>query len=120
MLKNKTRAVPPGGTRDTDGSAAILQARGAEAARRLFRANVAAENIALRQSEHDQLARDIEAIERAAAASRQADPVGETLMTPPTARFAPSRSVWWLIGLLWVAMALLTTGALVAIAMLAG
>jgi len=106
-------------TRDTDG-AVLLQARGADAARRLFQDSAAADQATLAPAEHDQLTRDVEAIERAAASLRPSDPARETQKTPPAAPGAPSRAVWWLIGALWLAMALLTAGALVAIVMLAG
>ena len=73
----------------------------------------------------DQLARDIAAIDRAAAALRQAEPALETwtgswsaeaLVTAPR----KPRSVWLLIGVLWLSTALVTAGAVAVIAVLAG
>jgi hypothetical protein len=77
----------------------------------------------------DQLERDIAEIERATAALRKAEPALETwskpaseawISDPPaTARRKP-RPVWLLIGVLWLSTALVTAGAVAAIAVLAG
>ena len=75
---------------------------------------------ALTPADPDQLARDIAAIERAAAALRKAEPALESWSNPPTPAGRKPRPVWLLIGLLWVSTALVTVGAAVAIAALVG
>ncbi len=71
-------------------------------------------------TEPDQLARDIAAIERAAAALRKAEPALETWFSPPAQRSSKPHPVWLLIGVLWVSTALVAVGAAVAIAALVG
>jgi len=70
--------------------------------------------------EPDQLARDIAAIERAAAVLRKAEPALESWSNPPQRAGGKPRPVWLLIGVLWVSTALVTVGAAVAIAALVG
>ena len=70
--------------------------------------------------EHDQLARDLAEIERAAAALRRAEPALESWVSPPALTLAKPRPVWLLIGLLWLSTALFTVGAVVAIHALVG
>jgi len=74
----------------------------------------------LASAESDQLARDIAAIERAAAALRKAEPALESWSNPPAQTSRKPRPVWLLIGVLWVSTALVTVGAAVAIAVLVG
>ena len=74
----------------------------------------------LAPAESDQLARDIAAIERAAAALRRAEPALESWSNPPQHAGRKPRPVWLLIGVLWVSTALVTVGAAVAIAVLVG
>ena len=74
----------------------------------------------LASAESDQLARDIAAIERAAAALRKAEPALESWSNPPAQASRKPRPVWLLIGVLWVSTALVTVGAAVAIAVLVG
>lgn len=74
----------------------------------------------LAPAESDQLARDIAAIERAAAALRKAEPALESWSNPPAQASLKPRPVWLLIGVLWVSTALVTVGAAVAIAVLVG
>jgi hypothetical protein len=76
-------------------------------------------------SQADQLARDLADIERAAAALRRAQPALETWNEPrdddrPAAAMRKPRPVWLLIGLLWLSTALVTVGAVAAIARLVG
>lgn len=75
--------------------------------------------------EADQLARDFAAIERAAEALRRAQPALQTWSRPrtddrPAMTVGRPRPVWLLIGLLWLSTALVTVGAVAAIARLAG
>ena len=73
----------------------------------------------------DQLARDWADIEHAAEALRRAQPALQTWTSPrtgdrPAAAMRKPRPVWLLIGLLWLSTALVTAGAVAAIARLAG
>jgi hypothetical protein len=75
---------------------------------------------ALAQMARDQLARDIADIEHASAALRRAEPALQS-WTGRSAASAPNpRPLWLLIGVLWVSTALVTVGAVVAIAAFAG
>ena len=75
---------------------------------------------ALAQMARDQLARDIADIEHASAALRRAEPALES-WTGRSAASAPNpQPLWLLIGVLWVSTALVTVGAVVAIAAFAG
>jgi hypothetical protein len=76
---------------------------------------------------NDQFARDIAEIERATAALRRAEPSlemwsGSEARTDDAATLAirKTRPVWLLIGLLWLSTALVTVGAVAAIARLVG
>jgi len=76
---------------------------------------------ALAQLARDQLARDIADIEHASAALRRAEPALESWTGRPSSASAPkTRPLWLLIGVLWVSTALVTAGAVVVIAALAG
>jgi hypothetical protein len=77
----------------------------------------------------DQLARDLAEIERASAALRRAEPALEKWADQPAgggsdeapaATLPKPRPVWLFIGLLWLSTALVTAGAVAAIARLAG
>jgi len=70
--------------------------------------------------EPDQLARDLAAIEHAAAALRKAEPALESWSNPPPQTRRKPRPVWLLVGVLWISTALVTVGAAVAIAALVG
>ena len=77
---------------------------------------------------NDQFARDIAEIERATAALRRAEPSlemwdeagSETRPDAATLTIRKTRPVWLLIGLLWLSTALVTVGAVAAIAKLVG
>jgi hypothetical protein len=78
---------------------------------------------------NDQFARDIAEIERATAALRRAEPslemwseIGSDARTDDAATLTirKTRPVWLLIGLLWLSTALVTVGAVAAIARLVG
>jgi hypothetical protein len=68
----------------------------------------------------EQLARDFADIERAAAALRLAQPSLQSWSKPATPAAAKTRPLWLLIGVLWLATAIVTVGAAVAITALAG
>ena len=74
----------------------------------------------LAAAERDQLARDIVEIERATAALRRAEPALESWTNPPAQTIGKPRPVWLLISVLWISTALVTVGAVVAIAALVG
>jgi hypothetical protein len=70
----------------------------------------------------DQLARDMAEIERAAAALRRAEPTLERRASnPPVTVEAPvARSVWPLLGVIWLTALAVVSGAIGAIALLLG
>lgn len=69
---------------------------------------------------NDQLAREIADIEAATAALRRAEPALQSWTNAPAAVVRKPRPVWLLIGVLWLSTALVTAGAVVAIAAFAG
>jgi len=71
-------------------------------------------------SVHDQLARDIADIESATAALLKAEPELESWSKPDVPAAHKPRPVWLIIGVLWLSTALVTAGAVVAIATFAG
>jgi hypothetical protein len=71
-------------------------------------------------SASDQLAREIADIEAATAALRKAEPALESWTSAPATPARKPRPIWLLIGVLWLSTALVTAGAVVAIATLAG
>ena len=75
---------------------------------------------ALAQTVRDQLAREVADIEAATAALRKAEPALESWTKAPANTGGKPRPVWLLIGVLWLSTALVTAGAVVAIASLAG
>jgi hypothetical protein len=75
---------------------------------------------ALAQTVRDQLAREVAEIEAATAALRRAEPELESWSKEPANPAQKPRPVWLLIGVLWLSTALVTAGAVVAIATLAG
>jgi hypothetical protein len=74
----------------------------------------------LAQTVRDQLAREVADIEAATAALRRAEPALESWTKEPVNAGQKPRPVWLLIGVLWLSTALVTAGAVVAIATLAG
>jgi hypothetical protein len=72
------------------------------------------------QTVRDQLAREVADIEAATAALRRAEPALESWTKAPANTGGKPRPVWLLIGVLWLSTALVTAGAVVAIATLAG
>lgn len=81
----------------------------------------AEETHVLTRFEQDQLAREFADIERASAALRLGEPALRSWTKPalPQATKKP-RPLWLLIGILWLSTALVTVGAVAAIATLAG
>jgi hypothetical protein len=75
---------------------------------------------ALKRAASEQLARDLADIERATAALRQAEPALQSWSQPLTAAVRTPRPLWVLMGVLWLSAAVVTVGAAVAIAALAG
>jgi len=75
---------------------------------------------AMAQTVRDQLAREVADIEAATAALRRAEPALESWTRAPANSGGKPRPVWLLIGVLWLSTALVTAGAVVAIASLAG
>jgi len=102
-----------------DGDTVSIDLRGLEAAQRSLSEKAAEDTSPLAQADREQLARDIADIERATAALRRAEPGLESWTTPLAATNNP-RPLWLLIGALWLSTAIVTAGAIVAIATLAG
>lgn len=75
---------------------------------------------AMAQTVRDQLAREVADIETATAALRRAEPALESWTKAPANSGGKPRPVWLLIGVLWLSTVLVTAGAVVAIASLAG
>ncbi|HKM87294.1 MAG TPA: hypothetical protein VJX48_01700 [Xanthobacteraceae bacterium] len=71
-------------------------------------------------ADRDQLEDDIAEIERASAALCKAEPALESWTSPPANTMQKPRPIWLLIGVLWLSTALVTLGAVVAIAALVG
>ena len=75
---------------------------------------------ALTRFEQEQLARELDDIERASAALRLGEPALQSWMRPAAPAVLKARPLWLLIGVLWLSTALVTAGAVAAIATLAG
>jgi hypothetical protein len=75
---------------------------------------------ALTRLAKEQLARDIADIEHAAAVLRRAEPTLQSWINPAMPLTPKPRPLWLLIGVLWLSTALVTAGAVVAIASFAG
>jgi hypothetical protein len=118
MLKQQVSAPPSAGP---DADIIVLGAHANGALRADFD-DVAAAAPTQAQGVRDQLAREVAEIEAAIAALRQAEPALESWTHPPATATATRkpRPVWVLIGVLWLSTALVTAGAVVAIATLAG
>ncbi len=101
--------------------AGLLEASGSAPPRRRATDKIAEDSGALTRFEQEQLAREFVDIERASAALRLGEPALRSWVTPatPPALNKP-RPLWLLIGVLWLSTAIVTVGALAAIAMLAG
>jgi hypothetical protein len=75
---------------------------------------------ALARTAKEQLARDLADIEHATAALRLAEPALQSWSQPAMPSAPVARPVWLVIGVLWLSTAIVTVGAAVAIAALAG
>jgi hypothetical protein len=69
---------------------------------------------------NEQLARDLADIEHASAVLRNAKPALQTWSRPAVPIAVKVRPLWLIIGILWISTAIVTVGAAVAIAALAG
>jgi hypothetical protein len=107
-------------TQRSEAGAVPLESDGFEPAASRVADDDAADINALRRFEQEQLARDYADIERASAALRLAEPALQSWSKPATAATPKARPLWLLIGVLWLSTALVTAGAVVAIASLAG
>ncbi len=75
----------------------------------------------LTESAREQLTREFADIEAATAALREGEPALESWSKPKAASLTQKpRPVWLIIGVLWLSTAILTAGAVAAIATLAG
>jgi len=83
---------------------------------------IAADPAALARFEREQLAREYADIERASAALRLGQPALQSWSKPTAlpAVVKKPQSLWLLIGILWLSTAVITAGAVAAIATLAG
>jgi hypothetical protein len=97
-----------------------LELRRIEAARRSVQDRIADISAGIVQTDRDQLDRDIADIERATAALQRAEPALQSWTDASTRTVRKPRPLWLLIGVLWLSTALVTAGAVVAIATLAG
>jgi hypothetical protein len=101
--------------------AAVPQPLAAAPPRRRATDRIAEDSGALTRFEQEQLARELADIERASAVLRLGEPALQTWTKPsvPVTAKKP-RPLWLLIGLLWLSTALITVGAVAAIATFAG
>ncbi|MFZ3357249.1 MAG: hypothetical protein WCA56_05025 [Xanthobacteraceae bacterium] len=98
-----------------------LEPHGIERPRRRATDRIAEDADALTRFEQDQLAREFADIERASAALRLGEPALHSWSrTGPPALPRKPRPLWLLIGVLWLSTAIVTVGAVAAIATLAG
>ena len=104
------------------GAEAVLHAAsGSPTPRRRATDKIAENTGALTRFEQEQLAREFADIERASAALRLGEPALQSWIKPATPAAANKpRPLWLLIGVLWLSTAIVTVGALAAIASLAG
>jgi hypothetical protein len=106
---------------DASSNAILPEPRNVEPPRRRATDMIGEDAHALTRFEQDQLAREFADIERASVALRLGEPAlrSWTKPTMPTAAKKP-RPLWLLIGILWLWTALVTVGAVAAIATFAG
>jgi hypothetical protein len=117
MLKQHASSLTSAGS---DADIMSLQPGQLETAPLSNRDQVMQDASSLAQTVRDQLAREVADIEAATAALRRAEPELESWTKEPANPGQKPRPVWLLIGVLWLSTALVTAGAVVAIATLAG
>jgi hypothetical protein len=116
MSNDASGSMPKGGS---EWDTAFEAVRRLDAARRSVQEAMTGNRDA-KPAEPDQVARDIAEIERVAAELRRAEPALEAWTDSPPANPRKPRSVWVIIGALWLSTALVTAGAVAAIAALVG
>ena len=117
MSEQYLGSLPSGHSSD---DAILLERRGFEPPRRRATDKTADSSGVLTRFEQEQLARDIADIERATAALQRAEPALASWIKPETPAVNQSRPLWLLISALWLSTALITAGAIAAIASFAG
>jgi hypothetical protein len=117
MLKQHASSLTSAGS---DADIVSLQPRQPEATLLANHDQLTQDASSLAQTVRDQLAREVADIEAATAALRRAEPALESWTKEPANAGRKPRPVWLLIGVLWLSTALVTAGAVVAIATLAG
>jgi hypothetical protein len=117
MLKQHISALT---SADSDADIMSLQPGESETAPLPDHDRLTADAGSLAQTVRDQLAREVADIEAATAALRRGEPALESWTREPPNPGQKPRPVWLLIGVLWLSTALVTAGAVVAIATLAG
>lgn len=117
MLKQHAGSLTSAGS---DADIMSLQPSQPETAQHSDRDRLTPDASSLAQTVRDQLAREVADIEAATAALRRAEPALESWTKEPANLGSKPRPVWLLIGVLWLSTALVTAGAVVAIATLAG
>ena len=106
---------------DRSGDEAVApERRRFEPPRRRATDRIAQDSNALTRFEQDQLAREYADIERASAALRLGEPDLQSWSKPAAPTAGKPRPLWLLIGVLWISTAIVTVGAVAAIATLAG
>jgi len=100
--------------------AASVEPRGLEPAGRRVSDKETTDISALLRFEREQLEREYADIERASAALRLAQPALQSWIKQSAPALPTSQPLWLLIGVLWVSTALVTAGAVAAIASFAG
>jgi hypothetical protein len=111
MSEHSRGAYPP---EPSEHGPILIDVRGIESARRSITQDDTGGSRLLTPAEREQLARDIADIEAAAAVLRTAQPALTSWVKPPPAAVPKPRSLWLLIGVLWLSTALVTAGAAVA------
>jgi hypothetical protein len=100
--------------------AIVLEPHRFEPPRRRATDKLAEDVGALTRFEQEQLARELADIERASAVLRLGEPALQSWSRPPAPLVPKTRPLWLLIGVLWLLTALVTVGAVAALATLAG
>jgi hypothetical protein len=100
--------------------AVALETRSFEPPRRRKSDTTAEASDMLMRFEQDQLAREYADIERASAALRLGEPDLRSWHRPAPPAARKPEPLWLLIGVLWISTAIVTAGAVAAIATLAG